>query len=182
MWNSEVQAAEVAQRRTAVSSKCFQLHYTCWQTLRRRASPLPFPSFFPLLLWRFPSSQLFCVHYNIPALMSFLPYSKLHAMVAVVTLAKDCMWCNHNNPTIKQSQTIAMHGWKSCMQLSNLNLNNFKMLEDMGLKILHRGPLEWHYLRTKFLENLPSGSKVITGRHTNRLVIWYAYFHFWKVG
>jgi hypothetical protein len=28
---------------------------------------------------------------------------------------------------------------------------------------LHRGPLEWHYLRTKFHENLPSGSEVITG-------------------
>jgi len=25
----QVQAAEVAQRRTAVSSKCFQLYYTC---------------------------------------------------------------------------------------------------------------------------------------------------------
>jgi hypothetical protein len=32
-----------------VSSKCFQLYYTCSrQTLRRRASPLPFPSFSPL--------------------------------------------------------------------------------------------------------------------------------------
>jgi hypothetical protein len=29
MWNSYFQAAEVAQRRTAVSSKCFQLYYTC---------------------------------------------------------------------------------------------------------------------------------------------------------
>jgi len=31
---------------------------------------------------------------------------------------------------------------------------------------LHRGPLEWHYLRTKFHENLPSGSKVISGGHS----------------
>jgi hypothetical protein len=40
--------------------------------------------------------------------MSFMPYSKLHAVVVIVTLAKDCMWCNQNNPTIKQSQTIAV--------------------------------------------------------------------------
>jgi hypothetical protein len=35
------------------------------------------------------------------------------------------------------------------------------MIEAMGLKILHRGSLEWHYLRTKFHENLPGGSKAI---------------------
>jgi hypothetical protein len=32
------------------------------------------------------------------------------AVVAIVTLATDCMCCNHNNPTIKQSQTIVMQG------------------------------------------------------------------------
>jgi hypothetical protein len=46
------------------------------------------------------------------------------------------MWCNHNNPTIKQSQTIAVQAWKSCLQLTNLNLNHFKMVEDMPLKII----------------------------------------------
>jgi hypothetical protein len=50
------------------------------------------------------------------------------------------------------------------------------------IELLHRGPLEWHYLHTKFLENLPSCSEVIGGgggayrqtdthRKTNRLVI-----------
>jgi hypothetical protein len=38
----------------------------------------------------------------------------------------------------------------------------------MGLKLLHRGPLECHCLRTKFHEIQPSGSKVITGGHTDR--------------
>jgi hypothetical protein len=52
------------------------------------------------------------------------------AMVAIVTLAKDCMLCNHNNPTINQSQTIAVQG----LQLTTLNLNHFKTVEDMGLK------------------------------------------------
>jgi hypothetical protein len=28
------------------------------------------------------------------------------------------------------------------------------MVEDMGLKIIASGPLEWHYLCTKFHENL----------------------------
>jgi hypothetical protein len=51
---------------------------------------------------------------------------------------------------------------------TTLNLNNFKMNEAMGLKLLHRGPLAWHYLRTKLHENLPSGSKVTSGGHTDR--------------
>jgi hypothetical protein len=51
--------------------------------------------------------------------------------------------------------------------LTNLNLDNFKMIEVMGLKLLHQGLLEWHYLRTKFHETLPSGSKVITGGQTD---------------
>jgi hypothetical protein len=37
------------------------------------------------------------------------------------------------------------------------------VIEDMGLQLLYRGPLEWHYFRTKFHENLPSGSEVISG-------------------
>jgi hypothetical protein len=42
----------------------------------------------------------------------------------------------------------------------------------MGLKLLHRSPFEWHYLRTKFHEILPSGSKVISGGHTDRQTDW----------
>jgi hypothetical protein len=47
------------------------------------------------------------------------------------------------------------------------------MVEDMGLKLLHQGPLEWHHLPTKYHEDLPSGSKVSSGGHrqTDRLVI-----------
>jgi hypothetical protein len=61
----QVQAAEVSQRRTAVSSKCFQSYYTCSDRLLAIAlPPCPF-HLFPLLPWRFPSSQLFCVHYTV---------------------------------------------------------------------------------------------------------------------
>jgi hypothetical protein len=42
------------------------------------------------------------------------------------------------------------------------------MIEAMGLKILHRSPLECHYLRTRFHENLPIGTEVISGGHTGR--------------
>jgi hypothetical protein len=52
-------------------------------------------------------------------------------------------------------------------QTNNFKLQLFKLVEDMGLKLLHRGPLEWHYLRNKFNENLPRGSKVISGGHTH---------------
>jgi hypothetical protein len=33
---------------------------------------------------------------------------------------------------------------------------------------LNRGPLAWHYLRTKFHENVTSGSEVINGGHADR--------------
>jgi hypothetical protein len=44
--------------------------------------------------------------------------------------------------------------------LTNLNLNIFKMIEAMRLKIIARGPLEYHDPRTKFHENFPSGSNL----------------------
>jgi hypothetical protein len=34
-----------------------------------------------------------------------------------------------------------------------MNINYFKMTEVIGLKLLHRGPLEWHYLHKKIHEN-----------------------------
>jgi hypothetical protein len=51
------------------------------------------------------------------------------------------------------------------MKISNLNFNHFKMVENMGLKIAASRS------RTKFNVNLPSGSKVISGGETDRLVI-----------
>jgi hypothetical protein len=56
--------------------------------------------------------------------------------------------------------------------LTILNLYNFKIIKAMGLKILHRGPLEWHCLHTKFHEDLPSDSNVISGEHTHRQRDW----------
>jgi hypothetical protein len=41
------------------------------------------------------------------------------------------------------------------------------MIKTIGLKLLHQGPLEWHYLHSKFHKNLTS-SKVISGGHTDR--------------
>jgi hypothetical protein len=49
----------------------------------------------------------------------------------------------------------------------DLNLNHIKTLKAMGKKkLLHRDPLP-----TKFHENLPIGSKVISRGHTDRQVI-----------
>jgi hypothetical protein len=53
-----------------------------------------------------------------------------------------------------------------------VNLNHFKVVEDKELKLLHRGPLEWHYLPTKYHENLTNGSKDISGTHTHRQTDW----------
>jgi hypothetical protein len=49
--------------------------------------------------------------------------------------------------------------------VTNFNFNKFKVIEAMGLKLLHRGPLEWHYFLNKFHDNLLSGSEIISGRH-----------------
>jgi hypothetical protein len=56
--------------------------------------------------------------------------------------------------------------------LTTLNLNNFKMIEAMGLEFLHRGPLEWYNFPTKFNGNLSSGSEVISGGRTDRHTDW----------
>jgi hypothetical protein len=42
------------------------------------------------------------------------------------------------------------------------------MVEVMGLKIVSSRSLEWHHLPTKFHENLPVSSEVISREHTDR--------------
>jgi hypothetical protein len=46
------------------------------------------------------------------------------------------------------------------------------MVEAMALKLLQRGPLEWHHLPTKYHEDLPSGSKIINGGQTEKQTDW----------
>jgi hypothetical protein len=87
---------------------------------------------------------------------------------------------HNNNPTIKQPQTIAVQGWKSCLKLTILNLNHFNMVQDMVLKLNAWRSPERHHLSAKYHEDLPSGSKIISGVHTD----WFEKptFIFWKVG
>jgi hypothetical protein len=54
--------------------------------------------------------------------------------------------------------------------LTTMYLSNIKIIEAMSLKLLNWGPLEWHYINTKFHENLPSGSEVISGGPTDRQI------------
>jgi hypothetical protein len=49
--------------------------------------------------------------------------------------------------------------------LRSLNVRHVGMAEATILKKLHRGHLEWQYLPTKFNENPPISSKVISGGH-----------------
>jgi hypothetical protein len=53
----------------------------------------------------------------------------------------------------------------------NFEPHHFKTVEDIGVKIIASRSSRIAYLCTKFHENLPSGSKVISGTHTHRLVI-----------
>jgi hypothetical protein len=69
-------------------------------------------------------------------------------------------------------------GWcKFCIHLRSLNVRHFGVVEGTGLKRTCRGHLQWHDLPTEFHKNLPIGSKVISGGHTqtdgqtHRLVI-----------
>jgi hypothetical protein len=62
--------------------------------------------------------------------MPFLPYSKVHALVAIlcdVIMATQQSCINNPNPLLAKAY------------LTNLNLNHFKMIEAMGLKLLHLG-------------------------------------------
>jgi hypothetical protein len=82
--------------------------------------------------------------------MSLTEFTKVNNLVAM-----DTMEYNANEQFSKA-------------QLTNLNLNNLKMIEALGLKKMHPGPLQWHYLHTKIYEDLPSGSRFINGWHTDR--------------
>jgi hypothetical protein len=57
---------------------------------------------------------------------------------------------------------------KFCIHLRSLNVHHFGMAEGTGLKVRRRGHLQWHDLPTEFHKNLPVGSKVIKGEHTDR--------------
>jgi hypothetical protein len=46
---------------------------------------------------------------------------------------------------------------------TSFNLNNFKMVEAMELKLLNIGHLKWHHFPTAFHENLPSSSNAVSG-------------------
>jgi hypothetical protein len=88
------------------------------------------------------------------------------AMVAIVTLAKDCVWCTITQQ-LNNTKPLLCKAEKSCLELTALYLKHFKTVEDIGLKLLLRDPPEWYYLRTKFHENLSNDSKVISGTHTH---------------
>jgi hypothetical protein len=67
-------------------------------------------------------------------LCHFLPYNKLHALVTTVTSAKDCMWCNHGNPIIKQSQTTGCARLKIMPATNNYEPQPFSNSWRCGIK------------------------------------------------
>jgi hypothetical protein len=86
----------------------------------------------------------------------FLPYSKVSALVSMVTSVKDCMWFNHRNQRVLNNPNPLLskaERSRHCIHLRSLNPNNFKVVEAMHLKLPHRGPLQCHFL-TIFLPNL----------------------------
>jgi hypothetical protein len=61
--------------------------------------------------------------------MSFLPHSKVNALVTIVTSAKEQP--TNNGKYTKNPKTLL-----SKAHLTNLNLNHFKVVKAMGLKII----------------------------------------------
>jgi hypothetical protein len=55
-----------------------------------------------------------------------------------------------------------------CTHLKSLNVRHFGMAEGMRLKVWRRSHLQGHHLSTKFHENPPVGSKIISGGPTDR--------------
>jgi uncharacterized protein YneF (UPF0154 family) len=68
----------------------------------------------------------------------------------------------HSNPPIG-SKVIKRF---LCTHIRILNVRHFGMAEVTRLEMWPRGHLQWHHLPTKFHENPPIGSKVISGKHT----------------
>jgi hypothetical protein len=113
MWNSYVQATEVEQRRIAVSSKCFQLYCTCSDRLL--AVVLPPCSFhlFPLLLWRFQSSQLFCFHYKCNGSWVFSAKQNMNSKLSTA-LQIPIFWIQKNIVLLNVVHTLKMYKNTQC--------------------------------------------------------------------
>jgi hypothetical protein len=81
----------------------------------------------------------------------------------MVTSAKDCMCCNHGNPTMinNPNPLLSKAEWcRYCIHLTYLNLNNFKVVEAMGLKVITSTSPAMTSLPSKFHSVLSTGSKL----------------------
>jgi hypothetical protein len=83
-------------------------------------------------------------------------------MFNVITSIQDF----HPNPLIGSKVIMGF----LCTHLRSLNVH-FGVAKATRLKMWRRGHLQWHNLPTRFHENPPIGSKLISGGHTDRLVI-----------
>jgi hypothetical protein len=75
--------------------------------------------------------------------------------------------CHHLHTRLYPNPPIGSKVIKGflCTYLRSSNVSHFGMAEATRLKMWHQGQLQWHHLRTKFHENPPIGSKVISGEH-----------------
>jgi hypothetical protein len=62
-----------------------------------------------------------------------------------------------------------------------MNLNYFKVVEATGLKLLNRGPPEWHHLHTKFHENLPSALQLASSSVCHDIIAFILFFPYTKL-
>jgi hypothetical protein len=71
--------------------------------------------------------------------MPFLPYSKIHALVSMITLTKDGMRYAYENPAMLNNLNpfLSKFEWCNlCVHLRNLNHNHQNMVEATGLKVI----------------------------------------------
>jgi hypothetical protein len=98
-------------------------------------------------------------------------WEELTCLRSLHKLTVNNIQCHHLHTKFHPNPPIGSKDIKGflCTHLRSLNVRHFGMAEATRLKEMWlHGHLQWHHLPTKFHENPPIDSKVISGEHTDR--------------
>jgi hypothetical protein len=100
-------------------------------------------------------------------------WEELICLFSLHKLRVNNIQCHHLHTKFNPNPPVGSKVIKGffCTHLRSLNVCHFRMDEASRLKIRYRDHLQRHDLPTEFYENPLIGSKIISGGHTDRLVI-----------